>query len=117
MLSQISDQRRKESAEGLTSESFYSSTIGSLWRQTLDVFEDEAKLISGMAFKITKLEKWLTVSKRSLENEKELDDAAWKRVCDAARVEMRLESKYNQTKQNVEKIRQRASSKELFLSH
>ena len=77
------------------------------------MFEDEAKLISGMAFRITKLEKWLTVSKRILENDKELDDAAWKRVCDAARVEMRLESRYNQTKQNVEKIRQRASSKEL----
>jgi hypothetical protein len=90
--------------------------VGSIWRKTLSVFEDEAKLISGTAFKISKLERWLTSSKRILENEIELDNAAWKRVCDAARVEMKLESRYKQTKQNVEKVRLRASSKELSLS-
>ena len=98
----------------MTSENFYSSTFEFLWRQTLSVYEDEAKLISAMAFRVTKLEKWLALSKRTMENEKELDDMAWKRVCEAARVEMRLEMRYMQTKQNVEKIRQRASSKELI---
>ena len=106
----VSSSRRKETSETSSSESSYASTVGSLWRETLSVFEDEAKLISGMTFRITKLEKWLTVSKRILENEKDLDDAAWKRVCDAARVEMKLESRYRQTKQSLEKIRQRTSS-------
>ncbi len=67
-----------------------------------------------MAFRVTKLEKWLALTKRTMENEKELDDAAWRRVCEAARVEMRLEMKYMQTKQNAETIRQRASSKEFI---
>ena len=84
----------------MTSENFYTSTFEFLWRQTLSVYEDEAKLISAMAFRVTKLEKWLALSKRTMENEKELDDMAWKRVCEAARVEMRLEMRYMQTKQN-----------------
>lgn len=108
--------RRKETSEGPNSDSSYSSNFGSVWRETLNVFEDEAKLISGMAFRVTKLEKWLTVSKRILDNDKELDDAAWKRVCDAARVEMKLESRYKQTIQSVQKARQRTSSKELVSS-
>jgi len=116
MLSLISNQRRKETSEGPISDSSYNSNFGSVWRETLNVFEEEAKLISGMAFRITKLEKWLTVSKRILENEKDLDDASWKRVCDAARAEMRLESRYKQTKQSVQKSRQRTSSKELVSS-
>ena len=108
--------RRKNASEGRSSESFYSSMVGSIWRKTLSVFEDEAKLISGTGLKLSKLEKWLASSKRMLENEIELDDAAWKRVCDAARMEMKLESRYKQTKQNGEKVRMRASSRELSLS-
>ena len=82
----------------------------------MSVYEDEAKLISGIAFKISKLEKWLVSAKRILENEIELDDTAWKRVCDAARVELKLELRYKQTKQQVEKVRQRASSRDLPLT-
>ena len=69
-----------------------------------------------MVLKISKLEKWLSTSKRILEIEMELDDAAWKRLCDAARAEMKFESRYKQTIQQVQKVRQRASSKELSLS-
>ena len=82
----------------------------------MSVFEDEAKHINEVAFKVTELENWLTMSKRILENDIEVDDAAWKRVCNAARMEMKLESRYKQTKQHLDKVRQRASSKELFLS-
>lgn len=112
----VHPSRRKDASEEETSETFYSDTIGSIWRTTLSVFEDEAKLISGTAFKITQLEKWLSTSKKTLENEIEMDDTAWKRVCDAARVEMRLESRYKQTKYHGEKVRQRVSSKEYSLS-
>ena len=116
MITLALPSRRKDASEGPSSECFYSSMIGSIWRKTLSVFEDEAKLISGTGLKLSKLEKWLTTSKRILENEMELDDAAWKRVCDAARMEMKLESRYKQTKQNGEKVRLRASSREFSLS-
>jgi hypothetical protein len=73
------------------------------------MLQDEAKLISESTFKISRLENWLINSRKNLANEIDMDDAAWKHVCDAARTETRFEARYKQTKQQ----RQRASSKEL----
>jgi len=116
MRSQITNQRRKDAFDDPTSGSFSSSQAGSLWRKTLRIFEDEAKLVSEIAFKIAILENWFSRSRKNLEYEIDLDDNNWKQVCDAARMEMRLESRYKQTKQQMEKARQRASSKEVGLS-
>jgi len=116
MRSQITSQRRKDASDGLPSESFPSSQAGSVWQTTMSIFEDEAKLLSQVAFKASKLEEWFSTSKKILHNEIDADDAAWKQVCDAARTEMRLEARYEQTKQQMEKVRQRASSKELGIS-
>lgn len=113
--SQIANQRRRDASDGQSSESFRCSTVASIWQTTLNAYEDEAKLISGSSFLISNLEKWINTSQKALGNEIELDNAAWKHVCDAARLEMKLESRYKQTKQHVEKVRQRASSKELLL--
>eukprot|EP00536_Pseudo-nitzschia_multiseries_P001995 jgi/Psemu1/322342/estExt_fgenesh1_pg.C_260056 len=116
LRSQITSQRRKDASGGTPSDTFPSSQAGSLWRTTMSIFDDEAKLLAEIAFKASKLEKWFSASKRILQNEIDADDAAWKQVCDAARTEMRLETRYKQTKQQMEKVRQRASSKELGIS-
>jgi VAD1 Analog of StAR-related lipid transfer domain/GRAM domain len=42
----------------------------------------------------------------------DMDDTAWKHVCDAARNEMRNETRYKQTKQQMDKARERVSSVE-----
>mmetsp|Transcript_111844 Transcript_111844/g.228999 ORF Transcript_111844/g.228999 Transcript_111844/m.228999 type:complete len:915 (+) Transcript_111844:1197-3941(+) len=114
MRSQITNQRRKDATED--SETRPSFTAESVWGTILSVWEDEAKLIAGVSFQVSKLESWSITSKKVLENEIDLDDAAWKRVCDAARTEMKVGLRYKQTMQQVEKVRQRASSKELALS-
>lgn len=102
------------------------SPAANLWRFSLNLLQDEAKLISESTFKISKLENWLTNSRKNLANEIDMDDAAWKHVCDAARAETRFEARYKQTKQQRQRasskefskrgsgVRQRASSKELF---
>ena len=69
-----------------------------------------------MSFKISKLENWFTNSKKNLANEIDKEDAAWKRVRDAAGAEMRFELRYKQTKQQVDKARERVSSKDLSIS-
>ena len=78
------------------------------------MLEDEAKLISEATIKASKLINWYKFSKKNLANEIELDDSAWKHICDGARAEMRFETKYKQTKQQIHKARQRASSKEIY---
>lgn len=57
-----------------------------------------------------KLDAWLASADKDLKLEMDKDDTAWKHVCDAARTEIRYESRYKQTKQHMDKARERVSS-------
>lgn len=89
--------------------------IGDMWDKIVSTVEDEATFFAQLASKVhglreTKLESWLASADRNLKTEMDLDDSAWKHVCDAARTELRIESRYKQTKQQMDKARERVSS-------
>ncbi|KAG7355765.1 protein of unknown function DUF4782 containing protein [Nitzschia inconspicua] len=89
---------------------------GRLWLATVNTFQYEAKLFADVAFtckklKTQKLDKWTANATKNLKNDVELDDSAWKLVCDSARNEMKLESRYQYSKELADKARSRASSR------
>ncbi|KAL3917701.1 MAG: hypothetical protein SGILL_004588 [Bacillariaceae sp.] len=104
--------------ESSSSRSVMGARSGHLWLETVNTFQYEAKLISDVAFACKKLrnpkvENWMTNAPKSLRNEMELDDAAWKHVSDSSRAEMKAESRYEQSRGQAEKSRSRANSRGL----
>lgn len=103
-------------AENATSGSAIGTRSKHLWLATVNTFHYEAKLISDVAFAYKKLKSstlvnWVSNAPKILKNEMEMDDAAWKLVCDSARTEMKSESKYRQAKEKSVRARSRASSR------
>jgi hypothetical protein len=82
-----------------------------LWASCINVFFDEARMFSDLStIKTTKLENWLANASRILQNEMEMDDTAWKLVCDSARTEMKYQSRYLKQQESMNKARERVSS-------
>jgi hypothetical protein len=89
---------------------------GQLWLATVNTFQCEATLITHVALtckrlRTAKLVQWTTNAPKYLKNEMDLDDSAWKVVCDSAWTETKSESRYKHSKEQADKARSRASSR------
>jgi VAD1 Analog of StAR-related lipid transfer domain len=103
-------------ANSSSSANVVGTRTGQLWLATVNTFQYEAKLFADVAFtckklKSQKVEGWMTHASKNQKNEMELDDSAWKLVCDSARTETKSESRYKYSKGQADKVRSRASSR------
>lgn len=87
----------------------------SLWNDVLKMLESEARASQQFAtalrtIKSSTLDPVLLTSVKSVKDEAEMDDGRWKVLCDAARAEMRAETKYRQNIAHTAKARDRVKS-------
>jgi hypothetical protein len=86
-----------------------------LWNELMKTIEREGDACLQFSsslknIKSSKLDHFLLVNAKDLSAEADQDDARWKQLCDAARTEMRADSKYRQTAAQTAKARERIGS-------
>jgi hypothetical protein len=96
-------------------ESTLSPKAAQLWASTMKIFEDEAVAVFEFAKSLRslrkeKLGKHLLNAEQELKSATDSDDAAWKRLCEHARIEMKADSRYKQTALQHTKARERVKS-------
>jgi len=86
-----------------------------LWNDLLKALDREAEAFHQFArslnsIKASKLDHFLLTDEKALKDAREMDDGRWKHLCDAAKTELRLDAKYQQTTAKAAAARARINS-------